>query len=56
VRLPEAFFRPVRLPATLERRVTLGNRTVELSVRGAGLQVSPELVWSTASIEVAARE
>ncbi|HEY8233023.1 MAG TPA: hypothetical protein VIJ10_10185 [Vicinamibacteria bacterium] len=56
VRLPEAFFRPVRLPATLERRVTLGNRTVELSVRGAGLHVSPELVWSTASIEVAARK
>jgi hypothetical protein len=56
VRLPEALFRPVRLPASFERRVTIGSRTVELSVRGAGLQVSPELVWSTASIEVAAQE
>jgi hypothetical protein len=56
VRLPAALFRPVRLPASLAREVTLGSRTVELSVRSEGLSVSRELVWSTASVAAEARD
>jgi hypothetical protein len=54
VRLPEALFRTVRLPAHLERQVTLGNRVVDLSLASAGLQVTPDLLWSTASLAAAA--
>jgi hypothetical protein len=50
VRLPEALFRSVRLPAHLEGRVTLGNRAVDLSLATAGLQVGRDLLWSTASL------
>jgi hypothetical protein len=50
VPLPEALFRSVRLPAHLERHVTLGNRDVDLSLASTQLRVSRDLLWSTASL------
>jgi hypothetical protein len=50
VRLPEALFRTVRLPAHIEGRVTLGNRAVDLALANAGLRVGRDLLWSTASL------
>jgi hypothetical protein len=56
VSLPSALFRPVSLPASVAREVRLGSRTLELSVRSEGLQVSRELVWSTGSVTAVARD
>ena len=50
VRLPDALFRSVRLPAQLERQVKLGDRAVALSLGNAGLRVGSDLLWSSASI------
>jgi hypothetical protein len=52
VRLPDALFRSVRLPAHLERQVRLGDRAIDVSLGNAGLRVSSDLLWS--SVEVAA--
>jgi hypothetical protein len=53
VRLPKVLFRTVRLPAQFEREVEMGGRTLALSLRGEQLKIDPELIWSTASLDVA---
>jgi hypothetical protein len=54
VRLPKVLFRTVRLPAQFEREVAMGGRTLALSLRGEQLRIDPELIWSTASLDLAA--
>ncbi len=50
VRLPEALFRSVRLPTHLEHRVSLGQRSVELSLASPVLRVGQDLLWTTANL------
>jgi hypothetical protein len=50
VRLPDALFRSVRLPAHLERQVKLGDRVIDLSLGNARLRMGADLLWSSAKV------
>jgi hypothetical protein len=52
VRLPQAIFRTVSLPAHLRKAVRVGNRMVDLSVSARSLRVEAATLWSSAAVEV----
>jgi hypothetical protein len=52
VKLPDALFRTVRLPAAVEPQVTINDRPIALSIRTKDLQVTPETFWSGAAVHV----
>jgi hypothetical protein len=54
VRLPKVLFQASRLPAQYGREVTMGGRTLALSLRSEQLRIDPGLILSTASLDVAA--
>jgi hypothetical protein len=53
IRLPPELFQPARLPAQVEHEVRMGGRALALSVRGEAMRVTPQLLWSAASVSVA---
>jgi hypothetical protein len=52
VRLPDAMFRTVSLPARVRKSVSIGGRTVSLSVQAHSLHVDRKTLWSSATVEV----
>ena len=53
VRIPQKFFRPVRLPIVLERTVPSGGRELKLEVSPRDLVVTPAAVWLAADVRIA---
>lgn len=52
VKLPRGIFRPVLLPASFQRAVTVAGRPVRLALRPGALRITPRLCWYTAEVEV----
>jgi len=52
VRIPQRFFRPVRLPIAVRTSLPLGSREAPLAVRPSGLRVSDHAVWLGAWVAV----
>jgi hypothetical protein len=52
VKLPDSIFRPVSLPARLESTVRVDQRSVDLVVKAESLRVTPEILWSSANIQL----
>lgn len=50
VKIPQRFFRPIRLPVAVETEVPVGDRRVPLKVTASGLSVTPATVWIAASV------
>jgi hypothetical protein len=50
VKIPSQFFKPLRLPASAARQVTLEGRTYRLEVAPRELAVGPRLVWYAADV------
>ena len=53
VKIPQKFFRPVRLPIAVNTQVPIGGRTLELGVTASGLHISEQMVWLGAAVAVA---
>jgi hypothetical protein len=53
VRVPQRFFRPVRLPFAIDTAVSLPDRAVRLTVSPAATVVSPAGIWLGARVDVA---
>jgi hypothetical protein len=45
LKLPAKLFKPISLPATVERSVSLQGRTLTLDARPLGLRVTPVMLW-----------
>ena len=52
VRLPRSIFRPVSLPARLQRSVKVNQRTVGLRLTAESLRVETATLWSSVSVQV----
>lgn len=52
VRLPDAAFRTVILPARIRKEVTVSQRTVALRLKAESLRVETGTVWSSVSVQV----
>lgn len=50
VKIPQRFFRPIRLPVAVETEVPVGKREVPLTVTASGLSVTPSTVWIAANV------
>ncbi len=55
VKIPQRFFRPIRLPVAVQTEVPVGDRTVALEVTPTGLSVTASAVWLAANVRVKAR-
>jgi len=51
VGLPDALFREIRLPATLQRSLRFEGRNVELEIVPRELSLTPRLLWYGADVE-----
>lgn len=51
VKIPQRFFRPIRLPVAVETAVPVQNKEVSLEVKPSGLAVTPSTVWFGASVQ-----
>jgi len=56
VKLPDALFRPIRLPAAVSGAVRVADREVALSVRPRALQLTGTMLWYGADLETRLRE
>ena len=54
VKIPQRFFRPLRLPIAVRTTIPLGDREAPLAVRPSGLQVGEAAVWLGARVRVGA--
>jgi hypothetical protein len=52
VKIPQQFFRPVRLPISLEQELSLLDRSVGITVTPAAVRVTPQAVWLSANVAV----
>jgi hypothetical protein len=52
VKLPDEMFREVVLPAHYEQSVRVDDHLVKLAVKAESLQVTPEMLWSSAALRV----
>ncbi len=52
ITLPHKIFRTVRLPASLQREVTVNRRALSLAIQGESLRIEAETLWSSASVQV----
>ena len=50
VRIPQRFFRPIRLPVAVQTEVPVGDRAVALKVTPSALLVTPSTVWIAATV------
>lgn len=55
VRIPQRFFRPIRLPIAVETAVPLENRQLALQVTPRALSVHPSTIWISANVSLGAR-
>jgi len=55
VKIPQRFFRPIRLPIAVETAVPLENRRLALQVTPRALSVHPSTVWIAANVSLGAR-
>jgi len=55
VKIPQRFFRPIRLPIAVETAVPLENRQLALQVTPRKLSVHPSTVWIAANVSLGAR-
>ena len=55
VTLPASIFNPVRLPGRVEKRVSVQDRDVAVTVSADTLVLSSQMLWSSASVHVAAQ-
>lgn len=53
VRIPQKFFRPVRLPISLDTSVPVGGKSLALAIRLTGLAVTESTVWLGADVAIA---
>ena len=56
VKIPQRFFRPIRLPVAVQTEVPVGRHSVPLKVTPSALLVTPSTVWIAASVVPAARK
>jgi hypothetical protein len=56
VRIPQKFFRPIRLPIAVETALDVQERNLALAVRPRDLSVTPAMVWLGADVEIRPRE
>ena len=54
VRLPDSIFRPVSLPARLQKSVKVSQRTVGLRLAAESLRIETATLWSSVSVQVQA--
>jgi hypothetical protein len=54
VRIPERFFKPVRLPAAVQQSVTFGGKPYALDAQFFDLRLTPQILWYGANVEVSA--
>lgn len=52
VRIPQKFFRPVRLPIAIERSVPMQSGAITLAVQPSELKVTPATVWLAADVAI----
>jgi hypothetical protein len=55
VKIPQRFFRPIRLPISVETAVPLADRQLALQVTPRELTVQPSTVWIAADVTLGAR-
>jgi hypothetical protein len=55
VKIPQRFFRPIRLPIAVETAVPLEKRELALQVTPRALSVHPSTVWISANVTLGAR-
>ena len=55
VKIPQRFFRPIRLPIAFETSVPIQDRGVALQVKPSGLKITPFTVWMAADVSLAPR-
>lgn len=55
VKIPQRFFRPIRLPIAVETAVPLENRQLALQVTPRALSVHPSTIWISANVSLGAR-
>ena len=56
IRIPQTFFRPVRLPIAVERQLPAGGRALTLVVSPRDLVVTRAAVWLAADVRIAPRD
>jgi hypothetical protein len=52
VKIPQRFFRPIRLPVAVATSVPVQDRAVGLAVTASGLAVTPSVMWVGANVTV----
>lgn len=50
VKIPQKFFRPIRLPVAVETAVPVQDKPMALSVKPSGLAVTPAIIWLGADV------
>jgi hypothetical protein len=55
VKIPQRFFRPIRLPIAVETAVPLKDRRLALQVTPRQLTVQPSTIWIAADVTLGAR-
>lgn len=53
VKIPQKFFRPIRLPVAVETAVPMQNNRMGLKVTPSGLAVTPVIIWLGANVAIA---
>lgn len=56
VKIPQRFFRPIRLPVAVQTEIPVGEHSVPLKVTPSALSVTPSTVWIAASVVPVARK
>ena len=54
VKIPQKFFRPIRLPIAVETSVPMPDNRMSLKVTPSGLAVTPSAIWLGANVDLAA--
>jgi hypothetical protein len=52
VKIPQKFFRPIRLPVAVQTSVPVQDKPLALTVKPSGLAVTPASVWLGADVSV----
>jgi hypothetical protein len=52
VKLPSKLFRTITLPSGIAESVTVGDRDLKIAAVQKGLQVTPDILWYTANVQV----
>jgi len=55
IKLPDALFRPIRVPATVRETLGEGDSQLDLSVRPGEFRVTQSLLWYSAAVKAQAR-